>query len=61
MSLFKHHRYSGYENKKYKEAIKDLDKAIELRNDYTKAYANRGETKSKLGDYDVWSFKMVHY
>ena len=54
-------RFSGaYNNRgiaynevgRYDLAIRDFDKAIELRPDYAKAYNNRGSAYDKKGDYD---------
>ena len=38
-----------FESGKYEEAIECYDKAIELKNDYTNAYANKAGTLEKLG------------
>jgi tetratricopeptide (TPR) repeat protein len=41
---------------KYDLAIRDLDKAIELRGDYGEAYRNRAWAHYKVGDYDrAWA------
>jgi DnaJ family protein C protein 7 len=38
--------------KKFTEALADCNKAIELNDDYAKAYLRRGEVRMELGDYD---------
>ena len=38
--------------KRYQEALRDFDKAIELKPDYTLAYNNRGVTYFKMKRYD---------
>jgi len=51
------HPYSGrgllyQEQKKYREAIEDFNKAIELKPDYGQAYYNRGNAYYDLGIYN---------
>jgi len=38
--------------KKFQDALSDCNKAIELNDQYAKAYLRRGEIKMELGDYD---------
>jgi tetratricopeptide (TPR) repeat protein len=47
---------------KYKEALADVDKSIELNPEYTKAYFRRGEIKVALEEFEeaVRDFKKVH-
>ena len=43
--------YDKVEQKDYRGAIQDFNKAIELKPDYAKAYFNRGIAKANLQDY----------
>ncbi len=48
--------------KKFQEALSDCNKAIELNEEYAKAYLRRGEIKMELGDYDgaTRDFQQAH-
>ena len=50
--VYFHRGNARYDKQNYDQAIRDFDKAIELRSDYAAAYNNRGSAYYAKGDYD---------